>query len=168
MQHMIVHFVFLLFACFAPPLPEINMEPGTLVLRESFQGPGSERTGNWWGRFDRNGCWWEAHNTWMHVTDPDLMANPAHTAHWNAVEPEVPWFCIQESHLAELRVRIEALPKGNPGYGYVRAVDRWTVMQNGERKSHIVYRGRPGGAWKPLLDYFDELAAVSVWGQSPE
>ena len=38
--------------------------------------PGPERTGNWWGRFDSRGCWWEAHNTWLTVSDPVLLRSP--------------------------------------------------------------------------------------------
>ena len=161
--------IFLLFlACSVPPIPDLRVQNGTFILRESFQGPGAERTGNWQGRFDVDGCWWESHNTWMYVTDPGLSDVPAYNAHWNAVEPDEPWFCVQDSHLAELHTLVDGLPKGSQGYGYVRALDRWTVVKNGHAKSHVVYRGLSRGEWKPLLDYFDELAAVSVWGQSPE
>ena len=59
---MIAYTLFVFMACSNPDLPELIIPPNTLILRESFQGPGSERTGNWWGRFDQQGCWWEAHN----------------------------------------------------------------------------------------------------------
>jgi hypothetical protein len=60
------------------------------------------------------------------------------------------------------------LPKGNSGHGYTRALDRWTIMTGGPAKSHVVYRGMAKGSWRPLIDFFAELAAMSVWGNSPE
>jgi len=154
--------------CTHPPIPGRRVPAGTLILRESFQGPGPERTGNWWGRFDVNGCWREAHNTWMVVTDPALQSVPAHPAHWNAVEPKEPWFCLEPKERERLAVLIAGLPQGNQGYGYARALDRWTVVVDGGPRSHVVYRGMPKGQWRPLIDFFSELAAMSVWGNSPE
>ena len=142
--------------------------PGTLVLRESLNGPGAERTGNWWGRFDNDGCWWEAHNTWLVVTDPLLAESSAHPLHWNAVEPDRPWFCIEQARLEELKRIVHTLPEGIEGHGYARAMDRWTVVTNNGTRSHTVVRGRPAGRWNELTDYFDQLASVSIWGQSPE
>ena len=85
---MMVHLFILVLACSSPPIPERRVPPNTLILRESLQGPGSERTGNWWGRFDQEGCWWQAHNTWMYVTDAELIDNPAHPAHWKPAQLE--------------------------------------------------------------------------------
>jgi hypothetical protein len=158
----------LICSCSAPPIPDRRIPSGTLMLRESFQGPGPERMGSWWGRFDTEGCWWEAHNTWMVVTDPVLKDTSAHPAHWNAVEPDKPWFCLEQRELQRLETLMAELPTGNSGYGYVRPLDRWTVVIGGEAKSHVVYRGMPKGSWRPLIDFFAELAAMSVWGNSPE
>ena len=165
---MMMHFLIVLLACTRTNIPDRQIPTNTLILRESFQGPGAERTGNWWGRFDQDGCWWEAHNTWLVVTDSALAKTSAHPAHWNAVEREAPWFCIEPSMLEELRVIIRDLPQGSPGHGYVRALDRWTFVDGDRVDSHVVYRGVPHGRWKPLIDFFEELASVSVWGQSPE
>ena len=162
------HFIIVLLACSNPDLPELNIPSNTLIIRESFQGPGSERTGNWWGRFDQQGCWWEAHNTWLVVTDPVLAKTTAHPAHWNAVEKDQPWFCIQKDMLEELKDIVNELPRGSPGYGYVRALDRWTFVAGDRGESHVVYRGMPHGRWKRLIDFFDELSSVSVWGLSQE
>jgi len=167
---MMTHIVLILglYACSVPPIPEQRIPVGTLIMRESFQGPGAERTGNWWGRFDVEGCWWEAHNTWMVVTDPLLENVPAHPAHWNAVEPDAPWFCLEERERQRLEEMIAVLPSGSVGHGYVRPLDRWTAVSAGVQKSHVVYRGMPKGNWAPLTDFFSELGAMSVWGNSPE
>ena len=166
MAHMLWFLV--LLSCSAPPIPDRRVPSDTLILRESFQGPGPERTGNWWGRFDVRGCWWEAHNTWMVVTDPLIQNATAHPAHWNAVEPDAPWFCLEDRERLRLEALVAQLPRGNAGYGYVRGLDRWTVMSDGEPTSHVVYRGMSKGSWRPLIDFFAELAAMSVWGSSPE
>ena len=165
---MLAHTIIFFLSCSIPSTPELAIPEGTLVLRESLNGPGPERTGNWWGRFDNNGCWWEAHNTWLIVTDPVLSESPAHPLHWNAVEPAQPWFCIEQGRLEELRAIVSRLPEGSEGHGYARPMDRWTVVNGGAYRSHVVYRGRGAGRWKELTDYFDELASVSIWGLSPE
>ena len=140
----------------------------TLVLREAFNGPGKERTGNWWGRFDTKGCWWEAHNTWLVVTDPELTEWPAHPLHWNAVEPEQPWFCVEKHMLDELKSIASRLPEGSSGLGYLHALDRWTIVDGAGTRSHVVYRGLSGGHWRELIEYFDEMSSVSIWGLSSE
>ena len=165
---MLTHSLLFLLSCSVAPMPDLVIPESTLILRESFQGPGAERTGNWWGRFDEQGCWWEAHNTWLVVQDPLLVNVSAHHAHWNAVEPDEPWFCIQGTALEQLNTLVSNLPKGTSGHGYTRAFDRWSIIQDGRVNSHVVYRGKRGGEWRPLLDYFYELSSVSVWGQSPE
>ena len=170
---MLAHFIFFFGSCSAVNtseklIPERLIPENTLVMRESLNGPGAERTGNWRGRFDNNGCWWEAHNTWLVVTDSVLVKSAAHPLHWNGVEPTRPWFCIDAQRLAELKSIIRSLPSGSDGHGYVHPLDRWSVVDERGVRSHVVYRGRSAGVWKALTDHFDELASVSIWGQSPE
>ena len=137
-------------------------------MRESLNGPGPERTGNWWGRFDTDGCWWEAHNTWLVVTDAGLVNSAAHPLHWNGVEPSRPWFCIEPDRLEKLQAIVQSLSAGSVGNGYVGPLDRWSIVDERGVRSHVVYRGEASGDWKGLTDHFDELASVSIWGQSPE
>ena len=165
---MLPHTVIFFMSCTITSVPDLLVPSDTLVLRESLNGPGPERTGNWWGRFDGDGCWWEAHNTWLVVTDPVLVDSPAHPLHWNAVEPDKPWFCIEQERLDELKAIAQGLPEGSSGNGYVYPVDRWTVVSGAGIHSHVVYRGLSGGRWSELIEYFDELSSVSIWGQSPE
>ena len=165
---MLAHSIIFLFSCSVPSIPEQSIPKNTLVLRESLNGPGPERTGNWWGRFDTDGCWWEAHNTWLIVTDPALKDSTAHPLHWNGVEPTRPWFCIDGERLDKLRKIVRSRTNGSDGHGYVHPLDRWTVIDERGVRSHVVYRGMPSGEWQELTDHFDELASVSIWGQSPE
>ena len=157
-----------LIGCQKNPMPELRIPENTWVLRESFQGPGPERTGNWWGRFDQNGCWWEAHNTWLVVTDEVLMKAPAHPLHWNAVEPEEPWFCLNSTQIHDLKVVISTLEPVAEDDPYRRAVDRWTIIRSDGIHSLVKRRSHREGGWESLTDFFELLSSVRVWGQSPE
>ena len=157
-----------LLACEQIPLPVLRIPEDTLVMRESFGGPGPERTSNWWGRFDIHGCWWEAHNTWLVVRDEVLLGSPAHPLHWNAVEPAEPWFCLSERQLAELRRISAGVQPGQDESGYERPMDRWIVVRPDGVHSRVKSRGHQGGDWGRLTGYFDLLSAVHVWAQSPE
>ena len=157
-----------LLGCFEPPLPEARFPSDTLVLRESFQGPGRERTGNWWGRFDRAGCWWEAHNTWLVVSDPALVESPSWFLHWNAVEPEMPWFCLNDDQRDELYRRIRKLEGSPASERYAGPVDRWTVQAVDGIVTRTIPRGSSPGSWTSLAALFDRFSEEGVWGQSPE
>ena len=162
-----IHLLFVM-ACTQTPLPNLRIPADTVVMRESFQGPGPERTGNWWGRFDANGCWWEAHNTWLIVSDEVLLSSPAHPLHWNAIEPANPWFCLSEIQFLALKDAIDAV---EPTVGidtYAEAVDRWTVVRNDGIHTLVKKRGYRNGGWEGLTDFFEIMASVHVWGQSPE
>jgi hypothetical protein len=155
---------------FTPPhrLPPVQMPPDAVVLRESFQGPGPERTGNWMGWFDTDGCWWEAHNTWLVVRDPVLARSNAHPLHWNGAIPDEPWFCLAEPQRRALVFAIGSVGPGSDDPAYSVAMDRWSVVGPEGLESTAVRRDSRGGDWGPLLSFFAELSAMSVWGQSPE
>ena len=159
--------IFIVSGCTASPLPDQKIPPNTLVMREFLQGPGPERTANWWGRFDLQGCWWEAHNTWLVVTDPGLSHSSAHPLHWNAQERPDPWFCLSDTQLAALREIVNRVPKRQSQTEYRSPTDRWTVRT--ERGFKVL--SQPYGAheeWSELRGFFRVLSSVSVWGQSPE
>jgi len=144
------------------------MPPDAVVLRESFQGPGPERTGNWMGWFDADGCWWEVHNTWLVVRDPVLARSKAHPLHWNGAVPDQPWFCLEQSQQQALVTAIASVGSGSTEPEYSAAMDRWAVMGPSGLETTTVLRGSKAGDWHPLLAFFEELSAMSVWGQSPE
>jgi hypothetical protein len=163
--------LFLFTGCSSTPsaqLPPVQLPPNVVVLRESFQGPGPERTGNWMGWFDTDGCWWEAHNTWLVVSDPVLAHSDAHPLHWNAATPDQPWFCLARAQQRALVSAIGSVGSGKAEPAYSAAMDRWTVVGPDGLESTTVMRGSRGGEWGSLLAFFEELSAMSVWGQSPE
>lgn len=165
------HF-FLLLGCsdsvrFELPNPEMPTQ--AIVMREALQGPGSDRTGNWRGWFDADGCWWEEHNTWLVVTDPFLQQSSEPSLHWNAAPATEPWFCLNQEQLKRLRMTIDQMPHSGESKNYASAVDRWTVKTgDNATKVTVIDRNADGGQWAPMLDLFQQLAAMSVWGQSPE
>lgn len=150
-------------------MPISVMPDRAIVFRESMQGPGSERTGNWRGWFDAQGCWWEEHNTWLVVTDPFLRNSPDPNLHWNAVPAGQPWFCLSGPQLDRVREAIDRVPDTEGAGTYASPVDRWTVKTaDDEIKTTVIGRNSRGGKWAPMLELFEQLAAMSVWGQSPE
>ena len=160
-------FIYIL-ACSTVPVPDLVMPPATLLLRESFQGPGPERTGNWWGRFDRDGCWWEAHNTWLVVSDPSLVDSSSWFLHWNAQEEQQPWFCLNETQktsLIELTKTAESMGAETP---YVGAVDRWSFWTPDGVVSQVIPRGSMRQTGAPVTALFARFSSDGVWGQSPE
>ena len=160
----------LLMSCASPstPLPHLKIPKDTLVMRESFRGPGPERTGNWWGRFDTQGCWWEAHNTWLVVNDPVLLRSSAHPLHWNAVPPERPWFCLTEPQRAELRALVESVEVSGGDDGYRGVTDRWVVVDGSDVYTWTGEGSADSPTWQALIKHFEVLSSVHVWGQSPE
>ncbi len=161
----------LLSGCSSMPpvhLPPVHLPPNAVVLRESFQEPGPDRTGNWMGWFDSDGCWWETHNTWLVVRDPVLVRSDAHPLHWNGAIPDQPWFCLAGEQQRALASAIETVGPGTEEPAYSVAMDRWTVVRGEGLESTAFRRGSRAGDWSPLLAFFEELSAMSVWGQSPE
>ena len=155
-------------ACFQTPMPDQRIPDEVLVMRESFQGPGPERTGNWRGWFDVHGCWWESHNTWLVVTDEVLIRSPAFPLHWNAPDPDHPWFCLSDRQLVGLNDAVEGVEPVESKPKYSEAVDRWTVVREDGTHALVKRRGYRRGGWEGLTDYFDLLSSIHVWGQSPE
>lgn len=155
-------------ACSETPIPDLRIPDDALVLRESFQGPGPERTANWRGWFDSRGCWWEAHNTWLVVTDEVLIRSSAYPLHWNGADPDHPWFCLSQGQLVGLREAVETVETVQSATHYSEALDRWTVVQEDGVRSLVKPRGHQKGEWENLIGYFDLLSSVHVWGQSPE
>ncbi|MEC8191732.1 MAG: hypothetical protein VX127_03305 [Myxococcota bacterium] len=172
MNSPIIAMLFAVLGCREPDphhLPRPSLPEDAWVVREAFQGPGPDRTGNWRGWFDRSGCWWEEHNTWLIVTDPALLANTAHHLHWNAVRPDAPWFCLSEMQVEILMTAVQASHRTPPNARYLGPVERWIVHHQGQPpRVAVVPRGSDGEGWSPILRVFRELAAMSVWGQSPE
>ena len=153
----------------APRLPRLNIPENAWVVRESFQGPGPDRTGNWRGWFDRSGCWWEEHNTWLIVTDDVLLTSSAHHLHWNAAQPAAPWFCLSNLQMGMLFNAARSASRVPPDAQYSGPVERWVIQQDGRPpRVAVIPRGSDGGGWSPILRVFRELAAMSVWGQSPD
>ena len=161
-------FLSMLHGCEQIPLPVMRIPVDTLVMRESFGGPGAERTSNWWGRFDTRGCWWEAHNTWLVVHDDFLLRSPAHSLHWNAVEPKAPWFCLSTKQFADLMSVSSGVESGQEDVSYSEPMDRWIVVRSDGVHSRVLPRGHQTGDWEGLIQYFDLLSSAHVWGQSPE
>ena len=150
-------------------LPSVDVASDVWVMRESFQAPGPDRTGNWRGWFDRRGCWWEQHNTWLVVSDPDLQRSDARYLYWNALPPKAPWFCLTPNQVEQIRDAINRIPNDRPMARYTQPVDRWVVRTSDDRLAvTVVPRDRPGTQSVPMLALFHQLAAMSVWGQSPE
>jgi len=150
------------------PLPVLVLPADTLVLREHIVGPGSERTGSWWARFDGQGCYTEAHNTWLWVTDPFLRRQHDGHLHWNTVTPSEPWFCLTPRQRARLLAAARQVPWEAGVDGADGPVDRWTVNVDGEPRTVVVpTRSAPGSA-APLVVTLEALAGEGVWGQSPE
>lgn len=164
--------LFVLSGCVSddpPKLPFLNVPSQAQVLRESFQGPGPERTGNWRGWFDRRGCWWEEHNTWLVVSDPVLLRSRESPLHWNAVRPDEPWFCLTGEQRTMLAETIDQIPQRGLDTPFTQPVDRWTIVgRNGHVRSAVIPRDSDGEGWAPMLETFRQLAAMSVWGQSQE
>jgi hypothetical protein len=159
---------FFLFACSMIQIPDLIMPPNTLLLRESFYGPGADRTGNWWGRFDDEGCWWEAHNTWLIVSDPILLESASWFMHWNAKEEQQPWFCLTGEQTEILRENIQLVREGVGPVRYTGPVERWTVQTPTGPISQVISRQSSLHKSVPLGNLFYRFSADGVWGQSPE
>jgi len=165
----------LIFACGQPlsaqvplVLPELRIPPGTLLFREHISSRGTERTGNWWARISTDGCYTEAHNTWMWVSDPVLRASSAWTLHWNGSPRPDPWFCLNGPQLRRLRQaarRVEAWGGASDAPG---PIDRWTVRIDGYETSIVLPVGAHPAGFEPLLTALTEIAEQGVWGLSPE
>mgnify|MGYP004393897793 CR=1 FL=1 len=149
-------------------LPQLIIPPDTLLLREHLSSRGPERTGNWWARFDSEGCYTEAHNSWMWVIDPLLQQSSAWTLHWNGSPRLDPWFCLTKPQLAMLKRAAGRVDEWGGAPHDPGPVDRWTVVVEGRAVSIVLpNRGNPGG-FHPLFAALQRIAEQGVWGQSPE
>ena len=152
----------------AMPLPELVIPADTLLLREHLSSRGPERTGNWWSRFDQDGCYTEAHNTWMWVMDPVLRRSDAWPLHWNGSPRLEPWFCLQPVQLAQLKAAMRAVSGERLVAAAAGPLDRWTLVGEGGAVTAVVPLGADPGALSPVTRALEEIAAQGVWGLSPE
>ena len=162
----------LFLACQPPqPLPAPSLPPDTLLLRE-WLPLGTDRSLGRRERFDLDGCWWQAPNTWLWVHDPTLAAaDDPHLFHNGAWEAE-PWFCLGPAERWRLEQALGSLtttgevsaPRGAPvALRYVARVD-------GELRSATAALGREATdpATAELTALLGSLAAEGAWGRSPE
>jgi hypothetical protein len=151
-----------------PVLPELRLPPDTLILREHIGARGPERTGNWWARIDKQGCYTEAHNSWMWVSDSVLRRSTAWTLHWNASPSLEPWFCLTGAQLKRLTAAArQSRPTGSQPE-YLGAIDRWSVVLDGELMTLITPASGSVHGFQPLLTAIEQIAEQGVWGLSPE
>ena len=150
------------------PLPELKLAPETLVYREHLSSRGPERTGNWWARIDGDGCYTEAHNSWMWVHDPVLQRSSAWTLHWNGSPRLAPWFCLNPDQLRRLKAAVRAVPRRPGRQNAPGPVDRWTVVGGQRITTEVVPLGARGRLSGSVVEVLEDIAAEGVWGLSPE
>jgi hypothetical protein len=151
-----------------PVMPELRIPAHTLVLREHLSSRGPERTGNWWALIDEQGCYTEAHNSWMWVTDPALQASEAWTLHWNGSPSPDPWFCLRPPQLARLKAAAGRVETPGDAPCPAGPLDRWTVVVDGAVSTTVIALGEGAGGFEPLVHAVQQIAMEGVWGQSPE
>ncbi len=164
----------LLLACRTPPppppLPAADIPADTMLLREWIPLRGPERSMGRRERFDSQGCWTMAPNTWLWVHDPDLANSTAPGLFWSGRFDDAPWFCLDPSARWRLEQALRALPAGD--HVDLHADDlvavRWTAVVDGRPRSFTQGLGRRVPETAALQDLLGTLAAEGAWGASPE
>lgn len=146
-------------------LPRLDVPSAALLVREHIDAVGAERTGNWRWMFDMDGCWRQAANTWMWVTDPVLAKSDEPSLFFNGVWSE-PWFCLDPSQRAELVAGIRA--SRFVEVAHKGAVDRWIAVVGGQTLHAVLPADARPAEMAPLFRVLERLARQGVWGRSPE
>lgn len=162
-----------LWCCRATPLlPPVQLPPDTLLLRE-WLVLGTERTAGRRDRFDRQGCWSQAPNTWLWVHDPVLAQAQDPWLFLNGRWETEPWFCLSQTDRWRLERAVDALEADPPTPSLpasTQVVLRYAAQVDGELRVAVAPLGLEGQQ-RPtaeLATLLASLAAEGAWAASPE
>lgn len=122
-----------------PTLPKLEIPENTLLLYENVAIDDTDRSGNWRFYFRQDGCFFNARNTRLIITDASQLKDETPDLHWNTSFSNTPITCLNEAQLADLKKSIDAVnfEKLSKSYTYSKsrqishtAVDRWTIVQD--------------------------------------
>ncbi|MCK6504652.1 hypothetical protein L6R53_14815 [Myxococcota bacterium] len=162
----------LLLACQPPhPLPPATLPPDTLLLRQWLPLT-TERSLGRQERFDQDGCWSQAPNTWLWVHDPVLAGAGAEALFLNGAWEPAPWFCLDARDRWRLEQALTSLPPAGEALAPrgAEVVVRYVARVDGQLRVGAAALGREevDPATAELTALLGSLAAEGAWARSPE
>jgi hypothetical protein len=133
-----------------PILAKLQIPENTLLLYENMTIANSDRTGNWRFLFRNDGCFFNARNTQLWVTDPKALSSDDPKFYWNTAFPSTPNRCLTDSQKTELADAIRksdfaSLAKHSPFLGNQRvsdsSIERWTLVEDSRNYTVLVEKG---------------------------
>ncbi len=129
------------------PIAKLELPQNTVLLYENMVVSNVDRTGNYRFFFRDDGCFFNAHNTKLWVTNPDLIDSDDPALHWNTSFSKTPDRCLTESQRAELLQAIYQTNFPSLNKYYLAApdersshptIERWTVVNQGSIYTVVV------------------------------
>jgi hypothetical protein len=133
-----------------PVLAKLQIPEKTLLLYENMAIANSDRTGNWRFLFRNDGCFFNARNTQLWITDPEALSSNDPKFYWNTAFPNTPNRCLTDSQKTELADAIRksdfaSLAKHSPFLGNQRvsdsSIERWTLVEDSGNYTVLVEKG---------------------------
>ena len=157
-----------------PTLPKLELPDKTLLLYEQITVNNPDRTENWRFFLRKDGCFFNARNTQLWVTDSVLLSNDNPKLFWNKPFSATPDRCLTESQQAEL---VDAIHKANfssldkyyttPSRVSDPSVVRWTVVEESGTYTVVVESGATPQQLVQLRSAIDKLIANAPQSKSP-
>jgi hypothetical protein len=150
-----------------PILAKLQIPEKALLLYENMVA-NSDRTGNWRFLFRKDGCFFNARNTQLWVTDPDALSSDDPKLYWNTPFPNTPNRCLTDSQKAELADAIRksdfaSLAKHSPFLQNQRvsdsSIERWTLVEDSGNYTVVVEKGVAPPQLVQLRAKIDQLIA---------
>jgi hypothetical protein len=151
-----------------PIFAKIDIPSQTLLLYENMVVNDLDRSENWRFLFRQDGCFFNARNTQLWVTDTSLLDSDDPALYWNTPFSSTPSRCLTQEQQAEL---LEAIRKTNFASlaKYYSAspdqqrshpfVERWTVVQDSGAFTVVVENSAAPPPLVRLRTTIDKLVA---------
>ena len=149
-------------------LARLEIPEHTLLLYEYMVLNDPDRTGNWRFMFNQEGCFFNARNRQLWLTDKTEFESNDPALFWNTPFPAAPDRCLTETQQVELVDTIRQIdffsldsyyPSDSLEDESPPSVERWSVVHGDERHTVVVESGAVSPQLVELRTMIDQLVA---------
>lgn len=151
-----------------PVLARLAIPDQTLLLYENMGIYDPDRTGNWRFLFRQNGCFFNAHNDQLWLTEEEQFESDEPALFWDTPFSDTPDRCLTETQQVELLDTIREVGFFSLDSYYSSAslddisspsVERWTIVQGDEVHTVVVEEEATPPQLVELRAVIDQLVA---------
>lgn len=153
-----------------PILAKVEIPNQALLLFESMSIRDPDRTGNWRFYFRQDGCFFNARNTQLFITEISQFQRDDPSLFWNKPFADTPDRCLNDQQRNELLETIRnanfkslnAYYQSSGNKQSSSSVERWTVVIDKEIKTVVAEKGSVPKQLVELREMIDRLVAQAT------